>query len=82
MYYELRTRHAGIVIIIIITWKKNDLVNGSKILLDTNLKIILLNQIKINFFGTLKIMSNAVKNVDILAISLNVLYKVKAANKE
>jgi len=45
---------------------KNDLAEGSKILLDTDLKIILL---------TIKnIMSNASKNVDILATSLSVLH--------
>jgi len=44
----------------------------SKILLDTDLKIILLNH-QNNFVETLKIMNNAVKNFDILA-SLNVLH--------
>jgi len=41
-------------------------------LLDTNLKIILLDH-QNNFVGTLKIMSNAAKNFNILAISLSVL---------
>jgi len=52
-----------------------DFAERSKILLDTNLKIILLNH-QNNFAGTLKIMSNATKiinnaakNVDILATS-------------
>jgi len=45
--------------------RKNDLVEGSKILLDTDLKII---------FGILKTMSNAAKNFDILTISLSVLH--------
>jgi len=38
-------------------------------LLDTDLKIILLDH-QINFVGTLKIMSNAAKNIDIPAVSL------------
>jgi len=38
-----------------------------QILLDTDLKIY-------NFVGTLKIISNAVKNFDILATSLKILY--------
>jgi len=45
---------------------KNDFAKGSKILLDTDLKIIFLNY-RNNFVGTLKIMSNAAKNFDILA---------------
>jgi len=40
---------------------------------DTNLKIILLDY-QNNFFGTLKIMHNAAKNFDILAIGLSVLH--------
>jgi len=47
---------------------KNDFVDGSKILLDIDLKIILLDH-QNNFVGTLKIMSNAVKNFDVLASS-------------
>jgi len=43
-----------------------------KILLDTDLKIILLDQQ--NNFGTLKIMRNAAKNLDIPATTLNVLH--------
>jgi len=39
----------------------NDFVEGSKILLETDLKIILLNY-QHNFVETLKIMSNATKN--------------------
>jgi len=53
--------------------RKNDFAKGSKILLNTDLKIILLDH-QNNFVGTLKIMSNAAKNVDILAISLSVLH--------
>jgi len=45
---------------------KNDFAERSEILLDTDLKIILLDH-QNNFVGTLKIMSNAVKNFDILA---------------
>jgi len=52
---------------------KNDFAEGSKILLDTNLKIILLNY-QNNFVGILKIMSKAAKNFDILAIALSVLH--------
>jgi len=51
---------------------KNDFAEGSKILLDTDLKIILLGY-QNNFIGTLKIMSN-VKNFDILATGLSVLH--------
>jgi len=40
---------------------KNDFAEGSKILLDTDLKIILLGH-QNNFIGILKIMSNAAKN--------------------
>jgi len=46
---------------------------GSKILLDTDLKIILLDH-QNNFVETLKIMSNAAKNYDILVTGLNVLH--------
>jgi len=49
------------------------LLRKSKILLDTDLKIILLNH-QNNFVGTLKITSNAAKNFDILAISLSVVH--------
>jgi len=52
---------------------KNDFAERSKILLDTDLKIILLDH-QNNFVGTLKIMSNSVKNFDILATSLSVLH--------
>jgi len=44
---------------------------GSKILLDTDLKIILLKHQ--NNFGTLKIMCNAIKDFVILAIYVSVL---------
>jgi len=53
--------------------RKNDFAEGSKILLDTDLKIILLNQ-QNYFIGTLKIMSDAAKNFDILATDLSVLH--------
>jgi len=43
--------------------RKNDFDERSKILLDTDLKIILLDH-QNNFVGTLKIMSNAAKNFD------------------
>jgi len=48
---------------------KNDFAERSKILLDTDLKIILLDH-QNNFVGTLKIMNNAAK-FDTLAISLS-----------
>jgi len=51
---------------------KNDFAEGSKILLDTDLKIILLDH-QNNFVETLKIMSNVAKNFDILANSLSFL---------
>jgi len=41
-------------------FKKNDFADGSKILLDTDLKIILLAH-QSNFVGTLKITNNAAK---------------------
>jgi len=52
---------------------KNDFAEESKILLATDLKIILLDY-QNNFVGTLKIMSNAAKNFGILTISLSVLH--------
>jgi len=52
---------------------KSDFAEGSKILLDTDQKIILLDH-QNNFVGTLKIMSNVAKNFDILAIGLSVLH--------
>jgi len=52
------------------TNEKNDFAEGSKILLATVLKIILLDHQ--NNFGTLNIMNNAAKNFDILATSLSV----------
>jgi len=51
---------------------KNDFAEGSKILLDIDLKIILLDH-QNNFVGILKITSNAAKKFDILATSLSVL---------
>jgi len=49
--------------------------NFAKILLNTskNLKIILLEH-QNNFVGTLKIMNNAAKNLEILAISSSILH--------
>jgi len=52
--------------------KKNDFAEEFKILLDTGLKIILLDH-QNDFVGTLKTMSNA-KNLDIPATSLSVLH--------
>jgi len=49
---------------------KNDFIERSKIFLDT---ITLLNH-QNNFVETLKIMSNAAKNFDILATNLSVLH--------
>jgi len=51
---------------------KNDFAEGSKILLDIDLKIILLSH-RNNFVGILKIMSNTARNFDIPAVSLNIL---------
>jgi len=48
--------------------KRNDFAEISKILLDTDLKIILLDH-QNNFVKILKMMSNVAKNFDILAIS-------------
>jgi len=56
----------------IATRKKNDFAEGFKILLDTDLKIILLDH-QNDFVGTLKTMSNA-KHFDIPATSLSVLH--------
>jgi len=55
-HYETECRKHG----------KNDFAEGSKNLLDTNLKTILLNY-QNNFVRTLKITSNAAKKFDILA---------------
>jgi len=52
---------------------KNDFAEGSKILLDTDLKIILLDH-QNNFIGALKIISNVAKNFDILATSFSILH--------
>jgi len=49
------------------------MVEGSKILLDIDLKIILLDH-QNNFVRILKIMNNIAKSFDILAISLSVLH--------
>jgi len=57
---------------------KSDFAERSKILLDQ--KIILLDH-QNNFVGTLKIMSNATKNFDILAIGLSVLHNYIDFNK-
>jgi len=58
---------------ITILHRKNDFAKRSTILLDTGLKIIYVGPYQINLIGTLKIISNFVKNVDILATSLRVL---------
>jgi len=52
---------------------KNDFAEGSKILLDIDQKIILLN-CQNNFVGILKIMNNAAKNFDILVTDLSVVH--------
>jgi len=57
----------------IIVHRKNNFTEGFKILLAADLKIILSDH-QNNFVGTLKIMSNAAKNFDILATNLSVLY--------
>jgi len=51
---------------------KKGFAEGSKILLDTDLKIILLNH-QNNFVGILKIMRNAAKNFNILATSFYII---------
>jgi len=52
---------------------KNDFAERSKILLDTDVIIILSNH-RNNFVGISKIMSNATKNFDVLATGLIVLH--------
>jgi len=52
---------------------KNDFAEEFKILLDTDLKIILLNH-QNDFVGALKVMSNAAKNVGILATGSSALH--------
>jgi len=52
---------------------KKDFTEESKILLNTDLKIILLDH-QNNFVRTLKIMNNAAKNFDILTNNLSVQY--------
>jgi len=52
-----------------IVYEKNDFAEGSKILLNTDLKIILLDY-QNNFVKTSKIMNNAAKNFNILAFSV------------
>jgi len=59
--YQIRTKTQNA------QWK-NDFAEGSKILLN------FATDLKSNFVGTLKIMSNATKNFDNLTISLNVLH--------
>jgi len=62
--------------------RKNDFAEVSKILLDTDLKIILLDH-QNNFVETLKTISNAAKNFEliILASSLSVLHNYFDNNK-
>jgi len=55
----------------LILLQKNDFAERSKILLDTDLKIILLDY-QNNFLETLKITSNAAKIFDILVTNLSV----------
>jgi len=52
---------------------------GSKILQDTDQKIILLDH-QNNFVGTLKIISNAAKNFDILATALYIIILIVQQN--
>jgi len=54
-------------------YTKRTILLRSKILLNTDLKIILLDH-QNNFIGTFKIMSNAAKNFDSLVASLSFLY--------
>jgi len=58
---------------------KNDFAEGSKILLNTDQKIILLNH-RNNFVGTLKIISNAPKNFDILVIGFYIIILIIQQN--
>jgi len=55
---------------VLVTRKERDFAKRSKILLDTNLKIILLNH-QNNFVKTLKIISDVAKNFDILTTNLS-----------
>jgi len=57
----------------VLATRKNNFAEESKILLDTDLKIILLDN-QNHFVEISKIISNATKNFDILATSLNILY--------
>jgi len=68
-----RNKHWINAKILLIEHGKNDFAERSKILLDTDLKMILLDH-QNNFVGTLKMISNAAKNFDILADSLSVLH--------
>jgi len=52
---------------------KNNYAEGSKILLDADLKIIMLDH-QNDFVGILKVISNAAKSFDILATNLSVLH--------
>jgi len=52
--------------------EKTNFTEGSNILLDKDLKIILSDH-QNNFIGILKIMNNAAQNLDILTASLSVL---------
>jgi len=52
---------------------KNDFIEGSKILLNTDLKIMLLAH-QNNFVKISKVMSNAARNISIPAIGLSILH--------
>jgi len=56
--------------------RKNDFAEGSKILLDTGLKIILLGH-QNTFVGILKIISNAAKNFHILQSKKHFVFVLK-----
>jgi len=59
---------------------KNNFAEGSKILLDINPKIILLDH-QNNFVEILKIVNNAAKNFDIVATVLSALHNYFGSSK-
>jgi len=65
--------------ILYMIYEKNDFAEESKILLDTDQKIISLGHQ--NNFRILKIINNAAKNFDILATGLSVLYNYFDSSK-